>query len=419
MKNCVGAGVFSLSAKILSVSSITNESLLPNAAGLIVLLALWASYNFYTVTETCRMTGVLTYGDCWAETVSPKTTWLIQGITSLGPLIGCLASTIVLTDLLGGILQSLRLPAALGENRVAVVLMLCGFIIYPLCSLQDLRALQNSSLLGLAGQLLAMAVLALRVYDQSYLPGGVYNVPLMETPMPTALTQLPVSALQNSLVEVVPPTLSRWFVFTSLLSYCYVAHYNAPKYYAEMENPTSGRVLGMTLTAYIGSAVIYAASMWLGVRAFGADCKPYLLNNLSPTDPLAVIARVSIATSILAATPLMFMNVRNWLISLAHQRMPVLAGVRPMTAALVLAMGALATQITDISVIGSIAGGLFGTNMMFTIPPIMYIRALKQKALQTNTTVSSPTIVVNTVLAMMGAVLSVVGTFHSCKALFG
>eukprot|EP00598_Pedospumella_elongata_P011070 CAMPEP_0185007624 /NCGR_PEP_ID=MMETSP1098-20130426/87623_1 /TAXON_ID=89044 /ORGANISM="Spumella elongata, Strain CCAP 955/1" /LENGTH=45 /DNA_ID= /DNA_START= /DNA_END= /DNA_ORIENTATION= len=45
----------------------------------------------------------------------------------------------------------------------------------------------------------------------------------------------------------------------------------------------------MTLLAYLGAAVFYIASMWLGIRAFGATCKPYLLNNLSPQDPLALL----------------------------------------------------------------------------------------------------------------------------------
>ena len=423
MKNCVGAGVFSLSAKLLSVSSISNEGLIPQASGLILVLALWASYNFYIVSETCKVTGVSTYGDCWAETVSPKSKWLIQVVTNLGPLIGSLACTIVLTDLLGGILQGLNFPAAVSENRVAVVLLLCGCVLFPLCSLQDLKALQSTSLLGLAGQLVAMAVVALRVLDKSYLSGGIYAVsaPVLSTSA-LSTTSVSATALVNAAANAITAPLEsniyRWFVFTSLLSYCYVTHYNAPKYYTEMESPTSTRMYSMTLLAYLGAAVFYIASMWLGIRAFGATCKPYLLNNLSAQDPLALLARVAIALSVLATTPLMFMNVRNTLIGQAHVHVPVLASVKPMTAALVLCMGLLATQVTDISVIGSIAGGLLGTNMMFTIPPIMYLQALRKKAQKVNATVAWPTVLVHVSLALVGAILSAVGTYHSVIVLF-
>ena len=76
--------------------------------------------------------------------------------------------------------------------------------------------------------------------------------------------------------------------------------------------------------------------------------KPYLLNNVSSQDPFALLARVAIALSVLATTPLMFMNVRNTLIGQAQIHVPVLASVKPMTAVLVLCMGLLATQVTDI-----------------------------------------------------------------------
>lgn len=423
LKNCVGAGVFSLSAKLLSVSNIANRGLIPQASGLIFVLALWASYNFYIVSETCKLTGVSTYGDCWGETVSPKSKWLIQVVTNLGPLIGSLACTIVLTDLLGGIMQGLHLPVALSENRVAVVLLLCGCILYPLCSLQDLKALQGTSLLGLAGQVIAMVVVALRVLDRSYLSGGVYaaSAPVLYV-SGLSTTSVSATALVNAAANAVTVPMEsniyRWFVFTSLLSYCFVTHYNAPKYYAEMENPTSTRMFSMTLLAYLGAALFYASSMWLGIQAFGATCKPYLLNNLSSEDPLALLARVAIALSVLATTPLMFMNVRNTLIGLAQPSVPVLASVRPMTAALVLCMGVLATQVTDIGVIGSIAGGLLGTNMMFTIPPIMYLQALRRRAQKTGTTVAWPTVLVHAGLALIGGILSAVGTYHSVIAIF-
>lgn len=406
MKNCVGAGVFSLSAKLLSVSSISNQSLIPRATFLIFLLAISASYSFYTVAETCRLTGVSTYGDCWAETVSPKSRWFIQTIICLGPLIACLANTIVLTDLLAAILQSLNFPLALCENRVAVAMLLCGFIIYPLCSVQDLKALQSSSILGFAGQVVAMVVVAVRAADKSYLPGGMYAVEQMHIPQVVAES------------GEAGASLFRWFVFTSLLSYCFVAHYNAPKYFTDMENPTQSRMMRMTLAAYLGAAVFYALSMWLGVMAFGSTCKPYLLNNLAPRDPLSMAARISVAASILASTPLMFMNVRNWLINASQQSFPVLASTKPMAAALVIAMGVLATQFTDISVLGSVAGGLLGTNMMFTIPPIMYIRALQKRSAKTGSPVPLSVLVVNVGISLAGFILSAVGTFHSVKVLF-
>ena len=57
LKNCVGAGAFSVSARVASIS--TDPSTVLMASGLIIFMALWASYNFYMVGETCRLTGKL------------------------------------------------------------------------------------------------------------------------------------------------------------------------------------------------------------------------------------------------------------------------------------------------------------------------------------------------------------------------
>lgn len=405
MKNCVGAGVFSLSAKILTVSSISNPTLVPKATALITVLALWAMYNFFIITETCRISGASTYGDCWSENVSRDTRWIIEGIISFGPMIGCLSNTIVLTDLFSGIMQSLKFPHFIYSSRSAVAFLISSCIIYPLCSLPNLSALQGTSLLGLIGQIVAMLVVGVRVMDKSYLPGGFY----------AALTAVQNSAPAKALAS---PGIFQWFIFTSLLSYCYVTHYNAPKYFNEMEDNSPPKMIQMISGAYLGAAAFYAVSLWLGIKAFGAACKPYLLNNLSAQDPLSAVARLSIAASILASTPLMFMNVRNNLITIAKKRMPILGGLRPMTAFLVLGMGAMASKLTDISVIGSIAGGILGTNMMYTLPPVMYLRALQKQAHATGKKVSPLKSLMLGTMAACGAFVSAVGTYNSVKTLF-
>lgn len=394
-----------MSAKILTVSSISDTSLIPKATALIFVLALWAMYNFFIITETCRISGASSYGECWAENVSKDTRWIVEGIISLGPMIGCLSNTIVLTDLFGGIMQSMKIPGVIYNSRTTVAMLISTVILYPLCSLQNLSALQGTSLLGLVGQLIAMFAVGVRVMDKSYLPGGVYAA---------------LSAVQNSApaARIASPGIFKWFIFTSLLSYCYVAHYNAPKYYKELENNTASQMIRLVSGAYLGSAVFYAVSLWLGVLAFGASCKPYLLNNLSAQDPLSVVARLAIAASILASTPLMFINVRNNLVTIAEKRLPVMGGVKAMTAFLVLGMGALASKVTDISVSGSIAGGILGTNMMYTLPPVMYLRALQKQAKIAGPKVSRLKTLMLVTMAACGAFISAVGTYNSVRTLF-
>ena len=78
VKNCVGAGVFSLSYRLNSISA-SGGNLLGGSV-LIATMALWAAYNFYMVGETCRLTKTNSYTEAWKEAVSPKTAWIIQVI---------------------------------------------------------------------------------------------------------------------------------------------------------------------------------------------------------------------------------------------------------------------------------------------------------------------------------------------------
>eukprot|EP01031_Cornospumella_fuschlensis_P004762 gene4762-5961_t len=59
VKNCVGAGVFSLASRIPPGS--TGVSVFVIAA-----MSLWAAHNFAVVGEACRLSGTETYGELWS-----------------------------------------------------------------------------------------------------------------------------------------------------------------------------------------------------------------------------------------------------------------------------------------------------------------------------------------------------------------
>ena len=65
IKNCVGAGVFSLSARVVAISPSVDTQI--KAAVLIFIMAIWSTYNFYIVGRACEITGSNTYGDAWGK----------------------------------------------------------------------------------------------------------------------------------------------------------------------------------------------------------------------------------------------------------------------------------------------------------------------------------------------------------------
>ena len=227
----------------------------------------------------------------------------------------CLASCIVLTDILSLTLKSAGLPLRFYGNRDLIILLLTVLILFPLCCMKDLDALKSVSALGLVGQLTANLALLIRIFDSSYEPGGIYSYHSIQKHLVLQ------KALSDDLgvVETSSASIKEWFVLASLLSYCFNAHYNVPKYYSELEGKTSFRFGKMALISYMSVGFIYVITMTLGIAVFGIESKSFLLNSLSSSDPLAIVARLAFGASVLASFPLIFLVMRNWFIALAER----------------------------------------------------------------------------------------------------
>ena len=155
----------------------------------------------------------------------------------------------------------------------------------------------------------------------------------------------------------------------------------------------------------------------MGLTLFGVNSASFALNSFSPKDPLGTLARFAFGTSVLASFPLIFLSMRNWFVNQAVQRVPKIGGIRRVSSILLLLISFLASKFTDIGVVGSVAGGILGSSMMFVFPPIMYIRALQKKALIDGEPAPRFVIILNSILMVLGGTLGVVGTTASLLAL--
>jgi hypothetical protein len=411
MKNCVGAGVLSLNGRVNLISPTMAKY--PQVFALIFAIAIWAIHNFYIVGEAVRLTGKQSFLEAWSAAVEEGNTKplvprkFVTLVITCAPIVSCIANTIVLTDTLKMMLRVLGVSSAIYSNRSAVVAMLTVFVLLPLCTVESLGKLKSISLIGLSGHMLAVLVMLKRSLDGSYLPGGVFHATAQWANAAKASPSAP---------GFFSGPLSQWLIFASLLSYCKVAHYNAPRYYNELDNSTQDRFgfLKMVSRAYISASLIYCFTIFATFRLLGGSGQSFSLNTLSPQDPLGVIAFLAFGTSVLASYPLLFFNVRNWLCgqlqdivpslwrpsvpptlangghqdqstsmpndtrSLEVQRIQRLFTTKSVATLLLTIIGAIAIRWTDIAKIGSVAGAFFGSSMMFIFPPIMYIGALKK-----------------------------------------
>ena len=73
-------------------------------------------------------------------------------------------------------------------------------------------------------------------------------------------------------------------ILLCMLSTAYLAHYNAPKYHAELRNPTNRRFNVMTGASFALSVMIFTAVTGLGFATFGGASQGFILNNYATTD---------------------------------------------------------------------------------------------------------------------------------------
>lgn len=234
LKNCVGAGVFSLCSRVNAITTDPRE--FPKIIMMIIIMATWGIHNFYILGETCKITKSKTFGEAWGKSISPKTQWIPQFVVTMSPMISSLANIIVLTDVFTLFLKVIGLPMTIYSNRLIVISLLLSFVLFPICTVKNLSGLKNVSLIGLTGQFIAMISLFLRLLDGSYRSGGKYfetaNIGAKAKELITKTTSSSLSSTLSNMRQVLSTSsgagleTSKLFVLASLLSYCFVTHYN-------------------------------------------------------------------------------------------------------------------------------------------------------------------------------------------------
>lgn len=112
------------------------------------------------------------------------------------------------------------------------------------------------------------------------------------------------------------------FVLVSMLSTAYIAHYNAPKFYSELEGKSMAKLNKVTYTSFAFCAALFVFMMGAGFLTFGANSQGLILNNYAEQDMLAKACRLAIGSSILFGYPLTFVGARDGVLSLLGVSQP-------------------------------------------------------------------------------------------------
>jgi len=275
----------------------------------VLLIALFGSMSAYTMlsyAELSKATESRNIGELWGKLISEKTKWVIDlSIFAL-----CFGCCVFYSAFMGDIFTSFSSAVGLGgllTKRWFVLISMSTGILLPLCLLEDLSALQFSSIMGVVGIAYTVLFHLIRLIDGSYQPNSdmLYHV---------------LDKMQPSFPS---PKMKAWnmhsgsLVLINMFCVAFLSHYNSINYYEEFDNPNNGRYTTAVCLGFGLSMAVFTCMMFSGYFLFGSSCQPLLLNNFPTTaDSLASIARLATGLAITFAYPLMFAGLKSSMVSL-------------------------------------------------------------------------------------------------------
>ncbi len=230
IKNILGAGVLSLPSGVGAFSK--NPYALVPAGALTMALGSLSAYCFTLIARVCALNKVDTYGQAWEKAVGKKTAWMVPFACTFKTFCACTAYSIIIGDSFSSLFGATPGFPALLAKRTNVIAWMTTTILLPLCMLKSFAPLAPFSLLGILGTMFTAGVLALRLFDGSYAPGGQFYQAIAANLRPN-LASGAGSPLMGPMV----------FVLVSMLSTSFIAHYNAPKFYTELEDRSIPKVI--------------------------------------------------------------------------------------------------------------------------------------------------------------------------------
>ena len=190
----------------------------------------------------------------------------------------------------------------LNASRAQALVTLTVSVLYPLCKMTNLVSLVPFSLLGIIGMAITVACMATRYFDGSYaLPSGKFL---------EGLGQLPAFG-SNGASSVFSPNA---FILICMLSTAFMAHFNAPKFYNDLENNTIARFNTLVGTSFGVSITFFSAVAVLGFATFGNKSSfGYILSNYvySPNDSLMGMSRIAVTFALIFTYLLVFVGCRD------------------------------------------------------------------------------------------------------------
>lgn len=294
----------------------------------------------------------------------------------------------ILADTLSNLLASVGVAATRTQSLLGVT----GIVLLPLCLMKNLSSLAPFSLIGIVGMLYTTFAMAMRYFGGAYATGGKYVASALAAPVfGNAGAKAALSA--------------KSLILTCMLSNAYIAHFNAPKFLAELKNNTMSRFHQVIAWSFGASIALYSVITALGFLTFGAASNGLILNNYSTQDFIMSMSRIAVAISVTGSYPLLFSGTRDGILDLfkVSQDKRDNALLNKITLAILAVVTVVAANLTDLGLVASVGGATFGTALVFVYPAVMFLRTQKGKKQTFETTICK-------LIGILGVIMGAIGT---------
>jgi amino acid permease len=328
---------------------------------LIFSIGVLSAYGFSLIGRVCSYTGALSYREAWEKSVSPKSGWVPAAACFLATSCSVLAYSMILSDTIPQLAIALTGKVI---TRTQALLSVTSFALLPLCLMKNLKSLGPFSLVGIIGMFYTTFAMATRWLDGSYSAGGRFFEKLVPQFVPSFASKSIADSVFN-------PNI---FLLISMLSTAFMAHYNAPKFYWELENNTLERYNLVVVTSFVVSFLLFAAISSMGFATFGQACAGLVLNNYSTDDPLMSLSRVAVAVSLLFSYPLAFVGVRDGILDFFEIKEPSNKLFNTLTVGLLAMITGLAFVVKDLGKVLAFGGATWGNAVIYLFPTYMFTK---------------------------------------------
>eukprot|EP00434_Breviolum_minutum_P002566 symbB.v1.2.002270.t1/scaffold122.1/size316190/3 len=367
-----------------------------------IFFAALMAYTFSLMGRICHVTGERSHKDCCAKVAEP---WLAQSmavVLFVKTIFTCLAFAIVISESFARILRFCGVEGLMATPQAAL-LLLTFFVLIPLCMQKELRVLSYTSMIGCLGQVWVVFSMQIRYLDGSYQPGGQFYNTLLKKDLGPSNDQ------PNFAAGVIYwKTSVASFVLLGSLSTAFIAHYNAPKFYSQLQDATPEKFQKVVFGAFGFAMVIYLWIMAVGYLTFGTAAEGLILNNYSEQDMLMTTARFAISFAVVFAFPLGFTGLRDSMMSTFEISQD---HFRFVTFKLLFIITMAACVFHDLGLANSLGGAVLGAMITLIFPAmLLYYAGQKQSELKTSEFSVTEATWGASVVASLGAVLLVFGS---------